>query len=124
MRSLRAPFFALVAALALATAMLGQGYAQARPAEGAEVAIVICGEAGLATIHVDSRGNPVDPADCPAGLCADCILAAPLAVSSDAPGPAPRRFARHRVPHCRRAVARTRRHPACPPRGPPTGCEK
>lgn len=123
MRTLCSPFVALFAALAVATAMLGQGYAQARPDRGPVTAIVICAEAGLATILVDSRGNPVDPADCATGLCADCILAPPLAVAPEDLRPGPRRFARHKVPPCKRVGARARRHPARPPRGPPSGCE-
>ncbi|MFN3954701.1 MAG: hypothetical protein ACK4LQ_09625 [Pararhodobacter sp.] len=89
MRNLAPPFVTLIAALSLALALLGQGYAQARPAAGQAMLheVLICAAEGAVRILINEAGEPATPAPAPAHcapyLCVDCLLFPALAALAE-----------------------------------------
>lgn len=52
---------------------MGHGYARGKDPVPETRELVICGETGLETIHVNAHGEPVEDQDCLQGLCHDCL---------------------------------------------------
>lgn len=107
----------LIAAMTLA---LSGASVSARAIQGPVAEIVICGDGGPETVHLDVKGNPVDDAaccECP--KCLTLVHGLPAASSGAAPWALRRRNARPRPGF---APIRVRRHARPASRGPPVKC--